>query len=252
MTWDELFRFMCERKPGYAQTIRGVALDDIILCEKNLRITLPTLYVEFLVTMGADCGAFRPFGATQISDFYELVEQLPPEDYPGARYFKVAFEGDESQITPYDIFLALQRSDGHDAPLVTFEDGGGFSEDYVVCKTLSLGETLMAQAFRQFELRQRRESATVYLRQHTPHPDTMRRIQEILMASGLIPTLSPQANVICLGRDDMSAVVALSGTGEAVGVEFGADEGKALSLLLERVLGVFPDATVSYPKRTRK
>src|SRR5712675_531622 len=119
--WSRVIDFIARRAPTLASSLVGVAPSQIESVQAQFGIVFPSAYVDFLLTMGDERGSLRPFGETQVHAFSELVTELPPEDYPLRRFFKVAFEAQEYPIAIFDTYLDLTRSDGHDAPLVTFE-----------------------------------------------------------------------------------------------------------------------------------
>src|SRR5262245_34315257 len=96
--WRVLIEYIERKGPGLVKAFRGAALRDIKACEAEYRIALPSLYVDFLLTMGEKSGPIRPFGPTHVHSFSELLDLLPPEDYPADRLFRVAFEGDDDAL----------------------------------------------------------------------------------------------------------------------------------------------------------
>lgn len=244
MGWVDLLAFLRMRDPAYLDTVKGVPREEISLCEEGCKISLPSLYVDFLMKMGASSGTFHPFGVTQVCNFYELVEQLPAEDYPGDRYFKVAFETDPSLVASYDAFLDLARSNGQDAPLVQFEDGGGFAPEYVVEVGFTLEEWLTRRIFSHFDVNRRAEHRNLWWFCESP-ADGRRKLEaaiNLLDKMGLVPVLPPLPRVMCLWRDTLSALLEVSGSTGSISIALGTDEGHILRVAVEQVLDGLPGA----------
>lgn len=230
------------RDPEYLPTVRGVSREEISLCEKDCGIVLPSLYVDFLMTMGADTGRFRPFGATQVCNFYALIEQLPAEGYPGEKFFKIAFENNPGEITPYDFFLDLGGSDSHDAPLVRIES----SIEYEAGDERKVGFTLLEwlsdQVFHYFENSLHPHIRTVYL--SPPSASALKQCMQqaiaLLSRMGLEPALPLMPRVVCLRGESLSALVELDETTRGVSVGFGADGPTKLRLAIEQLVDGLP------------
>jgi hypothetical protein len=242
VAWAELKELMRVRDPEYLSTVRGVSREEISLCEKGCGIVLPSLYVEFLMTMGAGHGRFFPFGATQVCNFYALIEQLPAEDYPGQKYFKIAFENDPGEITPYDFFLDLGGSDGHDAPLVWIESGIEFEAGDEKKVGFTLQEWFDGRVFHYFEKSLRPHLRTVYL---SPPSDSgirqcMQQAIGLLSRMGLEPALPLMPRVACFRGESLSAKVEHRDTTRGVRVGFGADDPTKLRLAIEQLVDGLP------------
>lgn len=242
MNWSDLLGLVTARDPAYLRTIQGVPREEVARCEENARIRLPGLYVDFLVTMGAGSGAFHPFGATQTCTFAALIAELPTEDYPEDRYFKVAFESDPSMITFYDMFLDLGRSDGEDAPLVTFETGGEFAPHIVTEVGFTVAEWLSSGVFASFELRRRpqHEHLGCFRPTRGEIQHAMEAALELFVAQGLEPALPPLPRVACLRDATRSVLLTSRGTSHALGIEVGADSRAALAPAIEQILQRLP------------
>lgn len=242
MSWQDLLEFIRARDPRLLGRVRGVPVEEIRRCEQRASIVLPTMYVDFLTTMGADAGPLHPFGAHQDSDFYALLEALPAEHYPGQQYFKVASSDDPSAISPPDTFLDLFRSDGDDAPLVWFEDGGGFSPEVVVEVGLTLAEQLSVRAFEVFAVDRRGQRGVLRmvfdsLREQR---DEQRRLLELIERTGFVHALPSLPRVACLERGALSALVEVSEEAQGISVRLGADDPRALKVLREQIRERFP------------
>lgn len=245
MAWGELLSFLKARDPAYLCTVQGVPGAEIERCQALCGVSLPRFYVDFLGTMGADPGAFHPFGAKQDCDFYALAEELPPEYYPAQCYFKVAAADDPAAISPPDTFLDLLRSDGQDAPLVRFEDGGGFS-GRVIEVGQTLGERLTAGIFQCFEVARHGNAGSLseYADSVREARRTLSRMLELLATMGFKPVLPAMPRVICLRRGSLSALVELAEGTESVDITFGSDDRRALSMALEQIRERFPGAMI--------
>jgi hypothetical protein len=244
MSWHDLLAFIRTRDASYLDSVRGVSPQDVALCEQNCAIELPRLYVGFLTTMGEDTGAFWPFGARQNCRFYDLIEMLPAEDYPGSRFFKIAFEDDPSAITHYDLFLDLARSDGEDAALVRFEDSGAFAHEGVHEVGFTLQEWFNARFFDYFEVYRRPRTRTVFI---SPPPASgveqcMRQALGLLSKMGLESALPLMPRVACLGGSSLSASVELHETTRGVSVDLGADDPTELRVTIEQLVDGLPGA----------
>lgn len=246
MAWADLLAFIGARDAGFLSAVQGVPLSEIDRCQELCSIVLPRFYVEYLKTMGADSGGFRPFGATQAADFRELADQLPPRHYPAHHFFKVSEADDPSGISPPDTFIDLWRSDDEDAPLVWFEDGGGFSEAGVTEVGLSLGEQMTASAFDFFEVGVRRETSRlmVFAESGREVKRNLQRALEVLEAMGLRSALPALPRVMCLRNDAVSALVEISEETDSVSVKLGAEDMRSLAVAIEQLRDRFPDAIV--------
>lgn len=192
--------------------------------------------MNFLQVLGQEGGAFRPFGKTMQHNFYDLVQQLPAEDYPGDKFFKIAFETDSSLVAFYDLFLDLRRSDGEDAPLVTFEDGVELSPGAVNEVGLTFDERMMERVFSFFALNRCAERSIV----------TVDSIQLRDKAVGLLTSMAFQhvlpslPRIICLRRGTFCALVKVVADTQTLDVKLGADERTPLGIIVEQLLSGLP------------
>ena len=242
MNWDLFIDFIKAQDPAFIAARQGVPLDDIKQCEAGCKIALPKSYVNFLQLMGQAGGKFRPFGATMEHNFYDLVEQLPAEDYPGDQFFKIAAETDSSLVAYYDLFLDLRRSDGEDAPLVTFEDGVELRPGAVNEVGLTFDESMMESVFTFFALHRRAKRAVVTVDSTQLRDKTV----GLLMHMGFQQVWSPLPRIACLRRDTFCALVKVGEDTRTLDVELGADDNKSLGIAVEQLLSSLPGA------RTRK
>lgn len=247
MAWVELKALMRARDPGYLSTVKGISREDISLCEKGCGIVLPSLYIDFLRTMGTDTGRFRPFGATQVCNFYALIEQLPAENYPGNRFFKVAFDNDPGAISPYDFFLDLGGSDGHDAPLVWIESCSEYEPGDEKEVGFTLQEWLSSRVFHYFEASLHPHIRTVYLSPPTGSgvKQCMQQAISLLSQMGLEPALPPMPRVACLRSESLSAKVEHRETTRGIRIGFGADDPTKLRIAIEQLMDGLPGAHAS-------
>ncbi len=143
MDWSRVMAFMQQRDPALVASLVGVPRPQIDAVQAQYRIQFPAVYVDFLQTMGEGSGGLTPFGNTQVHRFSELIAQLPPQDYPADRFFKVAFESDEMALACFDTYLDLARNDGDDSAIVRFESPLETPPAGLPEETLSLAERLM-------------------------------------------------------------------------------------------------------------
>ncbi|HEY0136372.1 MAG TPA: hypothetical protein VGB85_19950 [Nannocystis sp.] len=240
-----LLKFFAARAPMYSASLRGVSLDDIRLCEKNCSLSFPRTYTDFLVAMGDECGDFHPFGPSQSCDFYELLESFSPDGYPD-RYFKVAFESSPMAVTRFDFFLDLQRSDGIDAPLVSFEEMDEFVPQAVQEVGFTLGEQIARRAFDVFEVDRRAFTRTLRLlpASSAEARSAMKLAIATLELQGLSEVLPPLPRVRCLDDDRLSALVELRESTTGARIRLGSADRGDLERCTEQLLERLPDAVV--------
>lgn len=255
MDWPELMSFIDARDPDYRTMVEGVPPDAIDTCQQGLGIVLPRLYVDFLLGMGSDTGTFRPFGATQSCSFYQLIEELSPEDYPTDRYFRISLETDTSEIEWYDHYLDLTRSDGEDAALVRFERGLLFpdlEQEGVQDVGFTFGEQLARRAFDSFELRRRPfgRALGLLIKPGEQIDARVRAVVDVLKRMGFGPVLSPLPRVACLRREGSSALFEVRTATMSMGVIIGGDEHNVVAVAVEQFLDALPGSYVSEPMWT--
>ncbi len=68
---------------------------------------------------------------------------------------------------------------------------------------------------------------------------------ELLERIGLRPALPPLNRVTCLRRGQLGAIVDVLADGLGVAVNLGADDRRALQIVIDQLLMRFPDAAVS-------
>jgi hypothetical protein len=249
MSWNELVGFIDAADPSFMAKTHGVPRSDVEATEAGCRITLPDLYRQFLMTMGVDSDGFPPFGATQMHGFYDVIAELPTEDYPRDRYFRVSLASDDSQISPPDWFLDLARGDANDAPLVTFEGGGGFAPQNVVDTGFTFGEHITDAVFRFFELDRRPATDRIFVANLSP-PEARRRMKvaaDLLTKMGFEVVLPVLARVTCLRRKTASVVIAVREPTELLKLNVGCADRKELGTLIDQILVGLPGAEI-FPK----
>jgi hypothetical protein len=253
--WQALLAFVASRDAELAASLRGVPREDIEAVEKEYSIRLPASYVDFLLVMGEDSGGLEPLGPTQDHTFSEVRDLLPPEGYPD-RFFKVAFESDSLALADLDSFLDLARSDGEDAPLVTFETGE--EDDPAVPETAAsdwtFGETVTERIFSRLELDRRAATAKVFVMTRDPADALVVKRDSIaaLAGHGLQPALPELPRVACLTGDALSAVVDVHDETKLVSIRLGADDRRTLEPLAEFLLANLRDATLMQAPAERR
>ncbi len=244
--WTDVDVFIDARDPSFRASTVGVPRDEIAECEEALGVELPHMYVDFLCAMGESCGAFGPFGAFQVCNFYQLFEDFPPETYPYDKYFKVAFDNDRSIVVHLDTFIDLKNSDGHDAQLVVFEDFGEFSEDSIRPQGFTLVEQLTRRVFDFFELRRHAHRSFLRVPQRLQEDVVPSRqlLFEQIAKLGLGAVWSPQARVACFHDGKLSALFEHRIQTNTLTVRLGAANRNTLRLAAEQIRDRFPNVTV--------
>lgn len=252
MIWSEVIAFIQRHTGGRATGFVGVTQSEIDRVQAQLHIVLPSIYVDFLRTMGENSAGLYPFGETYRHTFSELADELPPEDYPAERFFKVAFAIEELSVDLIDAYLDLSRSDGDDAPLVKFETpfkptSKAFSEDY-----LHFGERLVFNIFRRLEADRRKFRASIAV--FGPGASNGTGIKEdalrLLTGLGFTAALPDRRRVGCVTGESASALIAVS-EGKLVRVTVDGDTREAVEDPIRVLLNAFPDAQLVDPPKER-
>jgi hypothetical protein len=253
LEWSRVIDFIVRRDAALPSSFVGVRQSEIDAVQAQYRITLPSTYVDFLRTMGENSGELYPFGKTYVHAFSKLLEQLPPEDYPAQRFFKVVFVAEEFAMDPIDTYLDLSRSDGHDAPLVEFETPLGpnetnFSEDH-----LSFAERFIYNLFRRLDVDWRRYGAdiVVFGRGAWNGTEIKQAALNVLTRSGFAAALPDLRCVGCMSRESVSALISVSDKGKLVKFEMGGDSLEAVEESVRDLLAAFPGAKLSGPPAER-
>lgn len=241
MAWRDIFAFMCARDEGFARAVVPVPRDAIATLQHELGITLPTMYVELLATMGESAGRYHPFGPTQDHNFYRLVELLPPKYYPVTEYFKV------TRCTFWDVereeyYIDLTRAAEDDTPLVYLDFAGEFSRDLVHDLGSTLAEMLTRWAIVDFELANKSHHATVYA-----HADSMPdvfalrdRVLAHLGKLGMKVLLPAQPRVVGVGDRDRAAKVEVED--ELVDIMLAGPDQASVQRMAEQLVESLPNA----------
>lgn len=241
MAWSDIFAFMCARDEGFAQAVVPVPRDAIATLQRELGITLPSMYVELLATMGKSAAGYHPFGPTQDHDFYRLVELLPPKYYPVTEYFKVT-RCTSWDVEPEEYYLDLTRAAEDDTPLVYIGFAGEFRRDLVHDLGSTLAEMLTRWAIVDFELARKPHHATVFA-----HADSMPEAFSLrdhalthLGKMGMKVLLPPQPRVVGMGHGDRAAKVEV--VDELVDIALAGPDHATVQRLAEQLVDNLPNA----------
>jgi hypothetical protein len=246
MGWAEIYDFMKARDPQFEDSLVGVPREDIALCEEGLGITLPHPYVEFLAAMGVDSGRYILYGYSFEHDFYDLVEQLPPEDYPPHDFFKIAREQVERTAGMYDLFLHLRPGGLDDAPLVLFEDGSELQPDAIIDVGRTFLEELSSGAWEIFDARARSFNRIVNIGARGADEIAIARARALALLGRyqLAPSLPPLHRIDCLGLGDLCARIEQIPKYSIVEVTVAGSDRKQLDQIVELFLDNVPGARV--------
>jgi hypothetical protein len=246
MDWNALVRFVRAENPAFLAAFRGVPPEEVHAVEELCGVHLPDSYREFLGRMGRDSGRFYLFGPGHAQELETLRADLPADSYP-ARYFKVAVPVVDSDISPLDYFLDLERSDGVDAPIVTFEDMGHFRQEYVRDLGFTFGEWVTHAIFMFLAIGHEPEQASVVIGSPSPKaaPGLKDEAVALLERMNFALVLPSLERVACLRRGQLGAMVDVLVGGLAVAINLGADDRRALEIVVDQLLMRFPDAAVS-------
>lgn len=252
MNWSQVVDFIKGRDPELASSLIGVSQSEIDAVQAQYRIVLPSIYVDFLRTMGEDSGKLSPFGKTYSHTFSQLVDELPPEGYPPERFFKVAMAREEFNVDLIDIYLDLTRSDGDDAPLVMFETSLKPAPTHINEYYLTFAERLVYRVFWQLDVsrRQFREDVLVRGKDASESSEVKQTAVAVLTRSGFSAPLPDRRRVGCMTAESASVLTSISGSARQVKFQVGGDGRDALDGPVRELLAAFPGATSSEPSRT--
>jgi hypothetical protein len=251
--WPSLLDFMRKRDAALVASFRGVARTEIDAMERECSVRLPSNYVSFLQTMGEDSGALYFFGPSQVHQFSALREMLPPDGYAGERFFKVSFESDELSLAFLDHFLDMQRSDGIDAPLVRFETGDDVMPA-VDDIDWTFGEEVIACVFREIELWRRTCHAKLNIFRGFESLETLLSKQtatDALLRYGLRHALTKLKRVAAFSLDELSALVTVPDSTNALNIELASDDLDTLKKLAEWLCAQLPSLELVEPPLKR-
>jgi hypothetical protein len=249
--WEPLADFIRTEDPSFAASVQGVPLEEIERVERENGIRLPRSYRGFLQMMGRDSDGFDLFGPHRNHRFGDLVERLPARSYPGRSYFKIGLACDPSEISPPDYFLDLTRSDGLDAPIVMFEDDDELElEDFdpgrVRDTPFTFGEQATNRVFTFLVLDRSAETSRIIIgaqsreERRTVNSDVIAllrgmKFDAVLPADPLISTFR---------RGSLGVLVNVREDLRCVAVNLGGEEGPPVKVVVDQVLGRYPDAAV--------
>jgi hypothetical protein len=247
MDWNALVDFIQSEDEGFMAAVRGVLPEELERAEQNNAVRLPASYRQFVALMGRDSAGFCLFSSSESQNFDDLVASLPTESYPAGRYFKIAFPIDESDISPFDYFLDLSRSDGVDAPIVMFEDIGEFRERDVREVEFTFGEQVQRRIFAFLVLEPAPRQAMLVTSNATREESeaSKRAALALLERTGFARVLPDLPRVTCLRRGTLAALVDEIGSGLGVVITLGGDDERTLEVVLDQLLERFPDAIVN-------
>jgi len=242
MNWSDLFAFMTERDPAFADTLVGANPEDVETAQRELGIVFPTAYVDFLTTMGVETGRYHPFGRGMDTNFYRVLQQIPAEDYDVQEYFLIAKETDSSRCPMYDIYLDMRKSsdESGDGRLVQVED----NTEWVVVEEvrLTLLERLTEMAWLTFEAARHAFARALYIHAEDPNElDTLRtRALELLAKQGQRSTLPAQHHLDCLGSSTEASFVMLQPEFRLIHLDIMGNDEDRVARLTEVLLDYFP------------
>jgi hypothetical protein len=251
--WARVVDFIAQRDPALAASFVGVDRQRIAAVESQFGITLPSAYVDFLLTMGENSGTLEPFGESRGHAFSELLEELPSQGYPPTRLFKFSFESNPIAEAYFDTYLDLARTDGEDAPIVSFEPPLPADTSKVPDEPLSFRETLFDRICWKLDVARKDYGARIFV--FADDPESRLEIKQqgtrVLTALGFTWTLPDLRRVACLSRGAMSALITDSDTSELVDFRLGGDNIEEVDMVAQQLVAVFPGADYDQPAARR-
>jgi hypothetical protein len=253
LSWSQVIDFIRRRDGVLASSFVGVRQSEIDAIQAQYGMILPSTYVDFLRTMGESSGELYPFGQTYVHTFSQLLEQLPPEDYPADRFFKVAFQLEEFAVDSIDVYLDLTRTDGHDAPLVMFETPVEATHASSIEDNLSVAERLVYRIFRRIDVNRKRYGADIMVfgSDLWNGSETKQAALSVLARSGFAAVLPDLRRVGCMTRESASVLISVADAEELVEFELGGDSREAIEEPVRELLAAFPDADLMQPPAER-
>lgn len=245
MSWSDIETFIRDRAPrNFWAKCSGVARSDILECERNLGIVLPTLYVSFLEAMGLRSGRYAPFGGHCDHDFATLVERMHFANHPTDRYFKLAHQIDGADVIE-EPFLDLGRAAEDATPLVTIYEGGPFAPEQVYELGATLEETLCRTAFMQFGMPRGHRVSVSAAAATADELVLMRDEAAALLAElGFALVLPPTPHLSCFESADGAAMIEVHGDAWTVlAVDLGGRDERAVRRVAEALVDGLPGAS---------
>ncbi len=209
MDWATAMNFIKEKDPGFAASAVGATLDDVVRLEEHHNgVSLPQLYVDFLLEMGED-DRFEIFGAWRAHRLSELMSCLPDATETSGRFIRVACESDQSMVTAYDVVLDRGRGDPCDPPLVLMEQGMGLAPEHMVDMGSTLAEWFVSSIFHAFEMNLVRRRRVIYAHGLSAKQARLALppIVTMLMKLGYRPVLPVLPRIACLREESRSIAV---------------------------------------------
>lgn len=251
MAWSDIVAFIVEREPEFEANSQGVPEEDIASLEEGLKVRLPSIYRDFLRSCGVAASGWAPFGPCWEHDFYELVEELPSEDYPAQEVFPVAHDADESRISPPDLFVDLRDEPEDDAPLIEFDTSEAYAPAALASRGFTLAEQFTAQVFRAFEASNYAHGRRVVV--HCADADArtsaLDQVCEVLTHKGFERAMPGTDGISTWMVEGGAALVAGRRTSPIVRVELYSCEDNASGLLAEQLLEHVDGAKLARPSR---
>jgi len=178
------------------------------------------------------------------TNFYRVLEQIPPEDYDIHDYFLIGRETDASRCPMVDLYLDLRRSGPEDGEVVDAEQGSEWEPERT--NDLTLLERLTRLAWRSFEAARFAHNRVIVVPVETVDelPAVRRRVLSVLSRGGHEPTLPPLPRIDCLGSETAASFLQTTSRFELVDVVVAEDDERRLGRLVEIVLDNVPGASV--------
>jgi hypothetical protein len=183
-----------------------------------------------------------------------LLEELPPQGYDPTRLFKFSFESNPIAEAYFDTYLDLARSDGDDAPIVSFEAPLPADTSGVPDEPLSFRETFFDRVFWRLEVARKDYGARIFVFADDPESRLEIKQQSVsaLTALGFTPTLPDLRRVACLSRGATSVLITDSDTSELVDFRLGGDGVDEVDAVAQHLVAAFPGADHDEPAARRE
>lgn len=243
VNWSDIYAFMIERDPELGASVVGAKRDDIETCQRELGVSLPNAYVDFLVTMGVETGPYWPLGRGVDTNFYRLLRRNTAEDYDPREYFLIGEETDASRCPIFDIYLDLRHSTAEGTALIEAENGSDWGPPEPMRMTLL--ERLTESAWQTFEIPRHTSSRTIHI--HVDPPDggdsVRARVLDLLGRQGHSASLPTQRRLDCLGSTSEASFVHVKDHLRMIRAVIAGSDDKRLAHLVELFLDNIPNAS---------